>query len=132
MGTSKRASERPILGYFMFTDLGDGCLGSKYSNTINNRIFGETAMLVLPPVNAAPNSFIGDYFTSWLDLEAIPDSGSQARLKIDLKPGSLGGQFTLRWDNPHTNTPYYYGEGFICNGLLVGAYWDEGIRIHLR
>jgi hypothetical protein len=35
-----------VLGYFMLTDLGDGCLGSKYGNIIINKLLSESAIAI--------------------------------------------------------------------------------------
>jgi len=128
MATTRQTNHSPILGYFVFKDFGDGCLGSKYSNTINHRLFGETAVRQRDSIPEPADVYIGTYQSSWLDESGVPDSGNQAILKIGRKDSTVG-QYSLTWMNPRNEHDiYYHGEGMLIDGSLVGSYWDRPIQ----
>lgn len=131
--SSNPQNQRPILGYFFFKDLGDGCLGSKYSNTINFRLFSECAVRAQGSIVNRPDNFIGQFVTSWLESDANdPIVTNQANLFIEIKPGTQGGQYRLRWqERQEDQTILYHGEGMLCGLDLVGCYWDTNIQTTL-
>jgi hypothetical protein len=83
-----------ILGYFVFINMGDGCLGSKYGNTGNLQLLTESGTRIGPQFG--DDAFIGEYVVTWLDT-INPVEHTQARLSITRKSGTLGGQYSLQW-----------------------------------
>src|SRR5580700_6099405 len=110
----------PFLGYFIFINLGDGCLGSKYGNTDNNVLLTESATRTSAP--DPQDIFIGHYVTAWLD-SINPVDHTQARLVISRKNGSAS-QYSLLWHSEsNVHQVLYYGEGMLNDGRLIGSYW---------
>jgi len=87
MSTATSSSSGRILGYFFFRDLGDGCLGSKFGNTVNLRLLTESATRT-PDAQPDPSDrFIGRYVSTWLDgNNENPIENNQSLLTIDRKP----------------------------------------------
>lgn len=116
----------PVLGYFIFQPMGDGCLGSKFGHTRSVRIYTESATPSI--LNHGTDPFIGEYLVSWIDSVSQPES-VLARLVIERKAGSLVGQYELIWSEVNDSSQIlYYGEGMVFNGVLSGSYWNHIIN----
>ena len=117
----------PVLGYFLFKILGDGCLGSKYGNTIHPRLFAECAVKTSQPDKV--DDFIGEYITTWIENDGAGEIvTAEAILEIFRRPHSTS-QYRLIWrDREPPNSILYYGEGMLSDNVLVGSYWNAGIR----
>jgi hypothetical protein len=116
----------PVLGYFIFVNLGDGCLGSKYGTIINTLLLSESATKIQ---SSDPNDFyLGLYASTWLNA-IHPDSQESSFLTIERKAYSLV-QYVLTWhlDRDSHTRRIYYGEGMRCESGLIGAYWNETIE----
>jgi hypothetical protein len=112
-----------VLGYFVFQQVGDGCLLAKYSNWTLRSPLTEAAKLT--PMDQTVEAFVGQYFSTWIDNPALGDPFQQtdrAVLKIQRKQGTTG-IFTLLWDNGQK----FSGEGMLFNNLLVGSYWNPDL-----
>jgi hypothetical protein len=116
----------PVLGYFVFLDLGNGCLGSKYGNLGVDLLLVEAAVRTSGIV---PNDiWAGDFVTIWLD-DLTPNGHSRAVLHIRPRTDS---QYVLEWRMQNRAAQILYrGEGMVSNGQLVGTYWNEDVQANL-
>lgn len=121
----------PILGYFIFQNMGDGCFASKYCHRLLSsphpetmkRLIDETTTTTNEP---AQNIFLGRFRTTWIqDLNAL--NSEIATVVVNNKPG-FPGIFELIWTD-FNNDPIFFGEAMIHNEILVGSYWDDDINI---
>jgi len=113
-----------ILGYFVFIDLGNGCLGSKFGHLGRPSLLTESAVRRPEPISN--DIWVGDYDSLWLD-SSNPPTQTQGRLLI--RPRSAS-QYFLEWRDEQNldHEPLFWGEGMISNGQLVGSYWNEVIQ----
>jgi len=118
----------PIVGYFLFTNLGNGSLGARYGNTRNVKLFAECAVRVSG--NKVSDPFLGTYASAWLNSAAVtPGESVGPRLVITFKQGASGGLYCLIWYNTEKlNIIQYYGEGMLSGNDLVGAYWSPDVK----
>jgi hypothetical protein len=118
-----------VLGYFLFQDLLDGCLGSKYSNTIHTTLFGECAVRRVGALADERDVFIGTYDTAWLEqVPGNPMEAVRSFLKIERKRLSAG-QYSLTWtDSTPPHDVLFWGEGMRCGEFLVGCYWGNAVN----
>lgn len=117
----------PILGYFVYRDLGDGCIGSKYSNLRRERTFSESATKTLDDAAEPGHAYLGSFAATWIDA-VNPVVSEQATLVITRKPNS-NSQFVLQWSDPTDGLTVFHGEGMLCDGILVGAYWNATVDL---
>ena len=116
----------PLIGYFVFFDLGNGCFGSKYGNLFTNRLFVESA--VQDPTPATRDIWVGDFVTVWLN--DLTQSG-HTRALLHIRPRTAD-QYILEWREDSQASPVlYWGEGMVSNGQLVGSYWNPDMQAHL-
>jgi hypothetical protein len=121
----------PILGYFIFQNMGDDCLASKYCHRALPSPHPETMKRLLDEATGttdepAQNIFLGRFRTTWIqDLNSR--NSEIATVIVRNKPG-FPGIFQLLW-NDFNNSPIFFGEAMIHNEILVGSYWDENINI---
>lgn len=108
-----------LIGSFVFINQGYGVLSSIYHNRIDMEPFPETAKLQSRP-QGSTDAFEGLYTTIWLETRHQPD---RTDLEIIRQPN---GTYRLRWFDA-TQT-WYDGIGFVNDGRLVGAYWQEIIN----
>lgn len=117
----------PILGYFVYTDLGDGVLASKYGHTRGTILFSECATRVADDQQEPAHRFLGTYSVTWIDT-VNPASNMLSRLVIARKPNTTG-QYLLTWMHPTNHgTIFYHGEGMMYENTLVGAYWNQTVE----
>ena len=112
-----------VLGYFVFENVGDGCLVSKFANWNEHSPCTECARLKKGPVSLG---FEGEYYSTWIEEGDAADAAEgpcHVTLIIQAKKNATG-IFTLEWSEGAT----FYGEGMMYGKLLVGAYWDGGIH----
>jgi hypothetical protein len=102
-----------IVGSFVFTDLGDGCINGKYINTGIDSPLPECCKLIN---EKSKIPFIGTYFSTWLESNSENNSST---LQINKK----NDKYSLKWLDK--NKPIFEGEAMLFNGLLIGAYWDK-------
>jgi hypothetical protein len=114
--------------------MGNGCLTSKYGNTVAKGLFTEAAVRIPDPPfdSVAPGddkvSFVGKYFVTW--IEGASETRS-AHLVIQRLQGS-DNKFNLVWsDVNNTKNILYRGEGMLFDKILVAAYWSQEIQIIL-
>jgi hypothetical protein len=113
----------PVLGYFVFIDLGNGCLGSKYGNLGLVELLSEAATRI--SAQGAGDVWVGDFVSLWLDA-LNPPTHTRARLFIRPKTTS---QYLLEWRAERApNGVLYFGEGMISGGQLLGCYWNQPIQ----
>jgi len=105
-----------LIGSFVFISQDYGVLSSVYHNNIATEPFPETAKR--KKESQYPGDlFDGLYTAIWLEL---PDAEQRTELEIIRQPN---GTYKLRWfDSKKT---HYNGIGFLHDGKLVGAYWQE-------
>lgn len=113
-----------ILGYFVFIDLGNGCLGSKFGHLGLPYLLTESAVKRPQPV--LHDIWVGDYDSLWLDSSNPP---TQTLGRLLIRPRSAS-QYLLEWRDERNfdNEPLFGGEGMISNGQLVGSYWNAAIQ----
>lgn len=116
----------PILGYFVYRDLGDGVIASKYSNLRKERLFSESATKTVTHLAEPDHAFLGSFDATWIDA-VNPAVSGQATLRITRKPNS-NSQFILHWTDPFNGQPIFLGEGMLHDGILIGAYWNPTIE----
>ena len=128
---SKPHFYEPVLGYFIFIQLGHGILASKFGNRIHNQLFSEGATrLSLPHPD---DLFVGVDATTWID-RLQPFNRSRAWLLIEHRQDPARGQYLLMWfssadtDNRVRNNILFWGEGMLVDEQLVGADWDVRIQ----
>lgn len=110
-----------VLGYFVFENIGDGCLVAKYGNWNSRSPIPECAKRRKEPYS---EGFEGEYVSIWIEDVSEPWGDSDpVILNIRQKAGSTG-VFTLEWSGGAT----FHGEGMLPGKLLVGAYWDNDIH----
>jgi len=71
--------------------------------------------------------FVGEYFTTWHDYIDNKHGSGLAKLEIKRKSGCEN-IFLLTWwlmENNKTGVdPSFWGEGMLCDGVLIGDYRD--------
>jgi len=112
-----------ILGYFVFIDLGNGCLGCKFGHLGIPLLLTESAVRASAQL---PNDiWIGDYVSLWLD-SLNPPTHTPGRLYIRPKSAS---QYLIEWRaEQDLDQVLFWGEGMLSNGQLVGSYWNDIIQ----
>lgn len=126
----------PLLGYFVFQKMGDGCFASKYCHRhllsphpeIMKRLPEDNSddkkgsLQNIQPIER--NEFEGRFRTTWIeDLNA--SKSELATITITAKP-NVPGIFLLCWEQD--NDPLFYGEGMIHNEILIGSYWNDDLK----
>jgi hypothetical protein len=108
-----------ILGRFYFKLTESGNLLGEYSNNAMGRISTESADRI---PSLATRDFIGNYNSTWFEQGA-----ELLTLSISRKPRTNEMIFLLIWSDSN-NVPLFMGEGFICENLLIGNYWDSEVQ----
>ena len=114
-----------IIGYFVYTNLGEGCLASKFGNTYTNRLFAESA--VKSSESDLNDEFIGEYLVSWFDAIVLTEH-TEARLSIQRREDTISNQYKLVWRQLNNDTVLYHGEAMKYQGNLVGSYWSPNVH----
>jgi hypothetical protein len=113
-----------VLGYFVFQNVGNGRLVSKYANwTIPSPLTECSKLTKKEPDH---DDFEGDYCSAWVENPNDPsptEQVGQATLVIR-KKAKAEGIYTLDWTGEGT----FHGEGMLFNRLLVGAYWNHDLH----
>ncbi|MCK9403932.1 MAG: hypothetical protein M0Q26_11080 [Chitinophagaceae bacterium] len=125
----------PILGYFIFQNMGDGCIASKYCHRHLHSSHPETMKRLLATPDEREenlqnhqterNEFIRRFRTTW--IENLDAENSEISTVVITAKVSFPGIFRLQW-NDFENEPVFFGEGMIHKGILIGSYWDEDIN----
>jgi len=111
--------------FFKLTDSKN--LIGEFSNNTSKRNYTESANLIIPK-NAADSRFVGEYFTTWHEENGGKNECVLAKLKIEKKTG-CDNIFSLTWWIVQNNgqpavDPSFWGEGILCDGILIGDYRD--------
>jgi hypothetical protein len=110
-------------GYFIFKNVGDGCLLSKYGNDTLKSPLTECAKLIRG--NQSGDLFIGIYRSTWIELgfagENLNETIGQSLLEIKPKHN---GVYTLTWYDGEVDKPRFTGEAMVYENILVGSYTD--------
>lgn len=113
-----------VLGYFVFQNVGNGCLISKYSNWTLPSPLTECAKK-LRKSEPTKDDFEGEYNSTWIENPEHPtptERVRQATLTIKTKPNTEG-IYVVEWSDEAT----FHGEGMLFNDLLVGTYWNDAL-----
>jgi hypothetical protein len=106
-------------GYFIFKNVGDGCLVSKYCNDTLESPLTECSKLVSG--NILNDPFIGIYRSTWIEtgyaLTNLADTTDQTLLKIELKHIGI---YKLTWYEGAKVC--FTGEAMVYENVLVGSY----------
>jgi hypothetical protein len=102
-----------LIGRFYFKRTDNGNLIGEFSNNTSVRNAGESAEVI-----CSSDKFIGEFHSTWYE-DGLP---CLAKLKIDFKPGTNNTIYSLRWEV--TDGEGYWGEGILCDGILIGDYRD--------
>ncbi len=106
-----------IIGTFVFTNVGDGCLTSKYVNNVMDTPLVEGCKLISE--GNYQDHFIGNFKTTWIENE---NESIFCNLNISNKTESI---YNLKWSNiEKPNKIIFVGIGMIYQGNLVGSYWS--------
>jgi len=99
-----------IIGRFFFKQTTNGNLIGEFSNNSSTKNSTESSDLLTPK-----NTFVGEYNSTW------QDNGTAffAKLFIEHKANSTE-IYSLEWKRD--NKIIFWGEGFICDGILIGDY----------
>jgi hypothetical protein len=127
-----------IIGRFYFKLTDSKNLIGEYSNNTSNKNNTESAVLMPKKSDEVQkldecrhpkdDKFIGEYFSTW--YEEIEHKSVLAVLKIERKPRAEN-IFSLKWwsieddreaDKVVVGTPTFWGEGMLCDGILIGDY----------
>jgi hypothetical protein len=113
-----------LIGRFYFKLTDSKNLIGEFSNNYKTCKKNYTESAVLKFRNPADGKFIGDYFSTW--YEEKEHNCVLAELKIEQKYENI---FSLTWrlvqDNGQTAAdPSFWGEGILCDGILIGDYRD--------
>ena len=102
-----------IIGRFYFKRTANGNLIGEYSHdtSINNST--ESVDLI-----KSIDGFVGNYESSWIELS----SSVKSTLTIKHRAGTNKRIFSLVWKIK--NKPVFWGEGFLCDDILIGDYRD--------
>lgn len=105
------------LGYFIYRNIGDGCLVSKYCNEALPSPLTECANRTGPLADNEfpPDPFSGEYLVTWIE-SVNPDGVERCNLTIRRKPSATGEIYMLEWHDR------FRGEAMVFDGNLVGAY----------
>lgn len=109
---------KKIIGTFVFTDVGDGCLTSKYVNNGMNSPLVECCILI--EEGNYKDHFLGLFRTTWIENK---NESIISNLYISNKTESV---YNLKWskiENP--DEIIFEGIGMIYQGNLVGSYWSK-------
>lgn len=107
-----------IIGRFYFRLTDSKNLIGEFSNNTSKRNYTESADRIIP--NAGDSKYIGEYFTTWHEEIGGHDC-VLAKLKITRKHDDI---FSLTWiiqDGKNTGISFW-GEGMLCDGILIGDY----------
>lgn len=109
-------------GYFIFKNVGDGCLLSKYGNDSLESPLAECAKLIKG--SQCDDDYIGIYRTTWVELgfagNDLDETIGQSLLEIKAKHS---GVYTLTWYEEGKETSFT-GEAMVYEKILVGSYSD--------
>lgn len=103
-----------IIGRFYFTKTKNGNLLGEFSNNLSVKSSTEGADLIKSVLS---ESYIGEYLTTWSEL----NNCYLLTLLITYKPSCFDKIYTLTWLDNNKKIKFW-GEGFICDNLLVGDY----------
>ena len=101
--------------YFKLTDSKN--LIGEFSNPTDGRIYVESADRINQDVNG---NFVGDYYHTWCHFHKNGDvEGVVAKLMINPKSTNI---FSLKWEIQNDEHGELWGEGMLCDGMLIGDY----------
>jgi len=104
--------------YFKLTDSKN--LIGEFSNSDDKRIYAESADRKIQ--DTAHKSFDGVYYHTWGHYYDNGDfEGVVAKLEIKAKSPNI---FTLEWEIQNDKKDKLWGEGMLCDGMLIGDYRD--------
>jgi len=104
-----------LIGTFAIRNQGNGCLFSKFVNTVENRAMVESLILIPGSEPAKPSPFEGSYESLWLQGGGAVTGYTVSIVILD------DARYGLRWTRPHDVE--YMGIAMIFENFLVGAYW---------
>jgi hypothetical protein len=117
---------KTLLGRFYFKLTDSKNLIGEYSNNQCNKTYTEGAIRIQP---YEKDRFVGTYRSTWCE-----DNGNVCHL-AELKIGNKTSQedaYSLLWyfvdvkNGVVDPNPHFEGEGMLCDGVLIGDYWECG------
>lgn len=114
--------------YFKLTDSGN-LIGEFSNNQCEERNYTESAIRIDRETHAEP--FVGKYRSTWCEANGM--EGFLAELTIRKTSNDV---FLLEWryvENREVHTePHFFGQGMLCDGMLIGNYWDKAGAKHIH
>lgn len=108
---------KKIIGAFVFSDLGDGCLAGKWINNNEKTAYPEAAKLQPSEAKGNQAPFVGKYVTTWVEQGTNPVS---CNLEISTDNSSI---YLLKWIDLNGHA-MFNGTAMLYNGTLIGSYWQ--------
>jgi hypothetical protein len=111
-----------IIGRFFLKLTDSKNLIGEFSNNTDQKIYTEGA--VLESRHPDDGKFIGNYFSTWYEGT---NNCVLAKLNIKRKNETSENIFSLTWwnfqnDGQFSTNPSFWGEGILCDGILIGDY----------
>ena len=109
--------------YFKLTDSNN--LIGEFSNSGDGRIYAESADRIAESADgiikdSVNGNFTGTYYHTWCEYNnGILVEGVVAELKIIANPQNF---FSLTWKILNGKNDGFWGEGMLCDGMLIGDY----------